>query len=153
MAVSGLIARGIGFSPGSVKFIPTAGFIAGEVVVFIRGSQIGTMMYRHFDIVRGWSLTFNGVVREADGTAIDISDDVLVWKIGTSDFRKTLLTLTEGDGIEVTDAANGKYTVTLEGAKLASVDAGHYRHQGEGQYGTLPYGFVAGKFRLRKDMP
>jgi len=29
MAIKNIIAKGIGFSPGSVKFIPTHGFIAG----------------------------------------------------------------------------------------------------------------------------
>lgn len=32
MAIKNIIAGGIGFSPGSVKFIPTRGFISGEAV-------------------------------------------------------------------------------------------------------------------------
>lgn len=32
MAVSNIIARGIGFSPGSVKYVVTAGFLAGASV-------------------------------------------------------------------------------------------------------------------------
>ena len=32
MAVKNIIAKGIGFSPGSVKFIPTHGFSIGVVV-------------------------------------------------------------------------------------------------------------------------
>jgi len=32
MAIKNIIAGGIGFSPGSVKFIPTRGFIAAAVV-------------------------------------------------------------------------------------------------------------------------
>ena len=31
MAIKNLIARGVGFSPGSVKFIPTLGFGIGAV--------------------------------------------------------------------------------------------------------------------------
>ncbi len=31
MAIKNIIAAGIGFTPGSVKFIPTRGFIAGAV--------------------------------------------------------------------------------------------------------------------------
>lgn len=31
MAIKNIIARGIGFSPGSVKFIPTHGFASGVV--------------------------------------------------------------------------------------------------------------------------
>lgn len=34
MAIKNIIARGIGFSPGSVKFIVTHGFIAG-VAIFV----------------------------------------------------------------------------------------------------------------------
>lgn len=33
MAIKNIIARGIGFSPGSVKFIPTHGLIAGAEVI------------------------------------------------------------------------------------------------------------------------
>ncbi len=33
MAIAGIIASGIGFNPGSVKFIPTRGFISGSAVV------------------------------------------------------------------------------------------------------------------------
>jgi len=32
MAISNIIASGIGFSPGSIKFIPTRGFIAAAVI-------------------------------------------------------------------------------------------------------------------------
>ena len=30
-----MIAGGIGFSPGSVKFIPTRGLIAGAAIIFV----------------------------------------------------------------------------------------------------------------------
>ncbi len=33
MAIKNIIARGIGFTPGSVKFIVTHGFTAGAVVI------------------------------------------------------------------------------------------------------------------------
>ena len=33
MATKNIIAKGIGFSPGSIKFIPTHGFSIGSVVV------------------------------------------------------------------------------------------------------------------------
>ena len=32
MAIKNLIARGVGFSPGSIKFIPTFGFESGEPI-------------------------------------------------------------------------------------------------------------------------
>ena len=35
MAIKNIIARGIGFSPGSVKFIITHGFISSDVVDLI----------------------------------------------------------------------------------------------------------------------
>lgn len=35
MAIKNIIASGIGFTPGSVKFIPTHGFIAASVVAFV----------------------------------------------------------------------------------------------------------------------
>lgn len=35
MAIKDIIASGIGFSPGSVKFIPTRGFIAGPEIILV----------------------------------------------------------------------------------------------------------------------
>jgi len=35
MAIKDMIAGGIGFSPGSVKFIPTRGLIAGPEIIFV----------------------------------------------------------------------------------------------------------------------
>lgn len=40
MAVANIIARGIGFSPGSVKFIVTHGFSIGDVV-FLFAPNLG----------------------------------------------------------------------------------------------------------------
>jgi len=36
MAIKNIICHGIGFSPGSVKFMPTYGFLAGAAAVVIR---------------------------------------------------------------------------------------------------------------------
>ena len=35
MAIKDMIAGGIGFNPGSVKFIPTRGLISGAAILFV----------------------------------------------------------------------------------------------------------------------
>lgn len=53
MAIKNMIAGGIGFSPGSVKFIPTRGLIAGEAVaaLFNTGRKRPTDSYSRSGIV------------------------------------------------------------------------------------------------------
>lgn len=119
----------------------------------IRMGQIGKSMRRHLEITWGESMTFNGVIRTPSGERINIANDTLTWKIGTQDRRRTLVTLTEGDGITKTDATRGEYTVTLNGTKVADIAPGFYSHQGEGVFGTLPYGYVAGRIEIRRDLP
>jgi len=57
MAIKNLIAGGIGFSPGSVKFIPTRGFIAGAISVSHTALKSLVM-----EIMTGFGITmmFNG---------------------------------------------------------------------------------------------
>ena len=40
MPIKNIIAGGVGFSPGSVKYIPTRGFTAGDVVIVLAGSLV-----------------------------------------------------------------------------------------------------------------
>ena len=42
MAIKHIIAKGIGFSPGSVKFIPTHGFVTSAVVAFRKMIDVHT---------------------------------------------------------------------------------------------------------------
>jgi len=57
MAIKNLIARGVGFSPGSVKFIPTLGFSIGVVVV--SHTQLKALVLDLFPGM-GTTMMFNG---------------------------------------------------------------------------------------------
>jgi hypothetical protein len=53
MAIKNIIAKGIGFSPGSVKFIPTHGFDTTGVVIFdwMETPDISAILHKTYDMV------------------------------------------------------------------------------------------------------
>ena len=55
MSAANLIARGIGFNPGSVKYIITSGLLAGAPVVVIDTPNPGGGSYRPARFSRSWS--------------------------------------------------------------------------------------------------
>lgn len=54
MAIKNIIARGIGFSPGSVKYVPTHGFVAGAAAPPVEVAPGGTWVIA--DPGRTWPL-------------------------------------------------------------------------------------------------
>lgn len=77
--------------------------------------------------VSGTRLRQNFVCTDADGTAIDLSGYAIEVDIIKSDSRKKYFTLTESDGISVTDAANGTFLLTLSAARTEQIGAGMVR--------------------------
>ena len=124
-----------------------------DSITAAREGLIGVDMRRHIELKRGQSVTIKGVARDEDGNRINITNDTLTWKVGSNDLKETIITLTEGDGITKTDATRGEWKITLAGAKTVNQPPGYYRHQGEGTFSDLPYGFVSGRFWLRRDLP
>jgi len=109
-------------------------------------------MRRNLDFIRGQTESFSGVLRDASG-AVDLTSAVLTWQMGTVDGCQTKLELDETDGISVTDAANGKWTITIDPSDTSSIVPGLYIHQGEAVIGTATYNLTSGRVRLRKDLP
>ena len=109
-------------------------------------------MRRDIDIIKGQSFTFNGVLRDENGTPRDLTSATLVWRVGGRFFTRSLFELTEGNGITVTDATNGKWQVTLRPTDTAEEDSGRFRHQGEATIGSAVYGFTSGRVTLRQDL-
>ena len=72
---------------------------------------------------RGDSLTFNFTITE-DGSAVDLTNSCLVFSVKErlSDNSSVIQRTNEaGDGIEVTDAINGKATVCINSTGTANV--------------------------------
>jgi hypothetical protein len=109
-------------------------------------------MRRNLDLFRGESLTFSDVLRDSSG-AVDLTNAVMTWRLGPRDGQRTNLTLTESNGITVTDATAGKWSITIDPADTADRDIGYYVHQGKAVIGTTTYYFVTGRLRLRQDLP
>lgn len=109
-------------------------------------------MKRNIDMIKGQSFTFSGVLRDDSGTPRDLTSATLVWRVGGRFFSRSLFSLTEGNGITITDATNGKWSVTIRPSDTDEQDSGRFRHQGEATIGTAVYPFTNGRIVIRQDL-
>lgn len=87
-------------------------------------------MRRNLHIFVGESITFRGVLRDANGGRIDLTPYTLTWKAGDKDFLRTAISLDESSGISKTNAARGEWSVTISKPDTEELANGLYRHQG-----------------------
>lgn len=110
-------------------------------------------MRRRITIIRGESFTYSGVLRDDDGTPIDLTSLTLTWKAGDKDFLRTKIELTEGDGITIDDATGGKWTVTLGKSDTEDETEGLYTFQGFASDGAdVNYLFTRGRLVLQGEV-
>lgn len=112
-------------------------------------------MLRNYRLVRGTDLTLTGLIaRDRNGTVIDLTGATIKWRIGPKDRHSTLKTLDTSDGVTVTDATNGVYSLDLDGADSDTWAPGRLRHAVEvtesgGQIHIVLEGFID----LERDLP
>lgn len=112
-------------------------------------------MRRDYRIIRGTDLTLTGLVaRDRNGTIIDLTGATVKWRVGARNRFSTLKTLDSSDGVTVTDATNGVYSLDLDGADSVNWTPGRLRHVVEvtesgGQIHTVLEGFIT----LERDLP
>lgn len=107
-------------------------------------------MRRRITIIRGQSFTYSGVLRDDSGAPIDLTSLTLTWEAGDKDFLRTRIELTEGNGITIDDAANGKWTVTIGKTDTEDETEGLYTFQGFASDGAdINYLFTRGRLVLQ----
>ena len=108
------------------------------------------MTARNLRIFVGESTSFSGVVQRQDGSRVDLTDFTLTWKAGDKDFKRTAISLTEGDGISITNVTRGEWQIDLRQKDTEELSRGLYVH--EGFAACAPKGenlsFVFGKLTL-----
>jgi len=82
-------------------------------------------------IYQGDDETIRITVEDTDGNAYDLTDVDLVWALSRSRFNNSVLSKTEGSGLTVTDAVNGKAEVDLTQSDTEGLDTGGYIHEVE----------------------
>ncbi len=87
-------------------------------------------MRRDIRIVRGESEGWTGVLRDGNGDRVDLTNLTLTWKAGDKDFRRTVIELSEGNGITITNATRGEWRIDLVKSNTEELSEGLYRHQG-----------------------
>lgn len=112
-------------------------------------------MRRDYRVRRGSDLTLTGLIaRDRNGTVIDLTGAAVKWRIGSRAKLSRLKTLDTSDGVTVTDATNGVYSLDLDGADSLSWTPGRISHEVEvtesgGAIHTVMFGFID----LERDIP
>jgi phage terminase large subunit-like protein len=81
---------------------------------------------RHFTLAAGDSATLSVTATDSAGSALNLTGSTLEWVL--SDGRQAQVTKTDSDGITVTNAAGGLFTVSLNPADTTSLPDGLYYH-------------------------
>ena len=81
-----------------------------------------------WSMIGGTTFALSLIARQRNGTVIDLTGATIDWRFGK---RSTKGSLSLTDGISVTDATNGAFTITVAPAKTVDLSEGHYEHQGE----------------------
>lgn len=110
-------------------------------------------MRRRITLIRGQSFTYTGVLRDDNGTPRDLTGLTLTWRAGDKDFLRTRIELTEGNGITIVDAAQGKWQVTLSKTDTENETEGLYTFQGFATSGAdINYLFTRGRLVLQGEV-
>ncbi len=87
---------------------------------------------------------------EVDGVAVDLTNvDSIDWVMGVNENADASLTKTLGDGIELTNAANGQFAIVLSGVDTSSLTPGVYYHQATYDLNGQTVQAIAGTIRIR----
>lgn len=86
----------------------------------------------NFEVIQGDSFNIDFTYTNQDGSPVDLTGYSVIFAVRNEPGGKTLCaTATIGDGVTVTDAVNGKFTVVITGAKSTkfSMPKAHYQCQ------------------------
>lgn len=82
---------------------------------------------RHFTFWAGDDVTLSATATNSSGSAVNLTGSTLEWTL--TDGRTERITKTTSSGITVVTAASGTFTVSLDAADTADLEAGTYRHR------------------------
>jgi hypothetical protein len=77
---------------------------------------------------RGNTWEILGELRDADGDPLDLTSAAVEWKVEDSS-GATILDLSIGSGIQVTDILGGKIVITVTPTQSTAINAGTYKDE------------------------
>lgn len=90
----------------------------------------GFKMITNFMMVAGDSKTLVVTVKDAEGVAVNITGSTIKWRAARSFGKAAVISKTTSSGIQITDGANGQFTVTLSTSDTDDL-LGVYYHEAE----------------------
>jgi len=87
---------------------------------------------QNFELYAGNAKTLHFEIVDEDGAVVDITGATIAWGVSTHENSKSkLFSYTSPTNITITDAANGKFDVSVLASNTAALKAGDYHHQAE----------------------
>lgn len=100
--------------------------LVGSAAQFARGFT----MITNFQMVAGDSKSLVVTVKDGAGLAVNITGATIKWRAARSFGKSAIISKSTASGIQITDGANGQFTVTLDPADTNSL-LGVYYHEAE----------------------
>lgn len=83
----------------------------------------------HFTMAAGETVTLSITATDSTGAALNLTGSTLAWIL--SDGERTQVTKSTDDGITVTNAAGGLFSIRLDAADTADLPDGLYYHRAQ----------------------
>lgn len=77
-------------------------------------------------MVQGDSVALDFAITDQDGAVVDLDGATIRWQMARSVYAAPMVEKAVGDGITVTDATGGLFTVTLDPADTATITGSFY---------------------------
>lgn len=74
----------------------------------------------------GDTVVLNVSAKEADGSVLDLTGLSIMWAIGRPNNSTALLSKSVGHGVEIVNAQNGEFRVTLTKDETATLNGSYY---------------------------
>lgn len=90
-------------------------------------------------------------VVDSDDVIVPISSAEIVWVV-QDEYNEEQLVKQDGDGIVITDGANGKFEIRFEIAETEELEPGRYHHEGRIRLNTDEMVSFAGVLTVKKSI-
>lgn len=86
-------------------------------------------MRQKIELIRGNTLKANFILRTPEGAPVQIGGATITWRMARgSDWSQIVAEAATGDGISITDAADGRFQLAVPASETAALAPGEYAH-------------------------
>jgi hypothetical protein len=105
-----------------------------------------------FSIYAGDTTVLRITVKDEAGAAVDLGSSTIRWQLAVNVYGTPLLAKSVGSGVEVVDAANGRFDVTLDSEDTEVLSGGTYYHEAEMYDGGVVSTILTGTIQINPSL-